>query len=72
MNIAYADPEGGQPIEEVFDDQEVAVLEKMNIKLQGKTKKLQNHHDPKKQNGRPGSLDGSVAGKVTIHKVHLV
>lgn len=48
LNIAYADSEGGQPIEEVFDSGEIKVLEMMNTKLQGKTKKLQNHHDPKK------------------------
>lgn len=48
MNIAYADPEGGQPIHEIFDNEEIQVLGMMNIKLQGKTKKLQNHHDPKK------------------------
>jgi hypothetical protein len=48
MNIAYADPEGGQPIDEVFDDEEIAVLKKMNTKLQGNTKKLQNQNDPKK------------------------
>lgn len=48
MNIAYAAPEGGQPIEEVFDEDEIKVLEKMNTKLEGKTKKLQNKNDPKK------------------------
>lgn len=48
MNIAYAEPEGGQPIEEVFDDDEIKALEGMNAKLQGKTQKLQNHNDPKK------------------------
>jgi len=48
MNIAYADPEGGQPIEEVFDKEQIKVLELMNIKLQGKSIKLQNHHNPKR------------------------
>lgn len=48
MNIAYADPEEGQPIEEVFDKEEIEVLEMMNIKLQGKSIKLQNHHNPKR------------------------
>lgn len=48
MNIAYADPEGGQPIEEVFDTGQIKVLELMNNKLQGKSTKLQNHHDPKR------------------------
>jgi hypothetical protein len=46
MNIAYADPEGGQPIEEVFDAEQIEILELMNAKLQGKSMKLQNHHDP--------------------------
>lgn len=48
MNIAYAEPEGVQPIGEVFDGGEIAVLEMMNTKLQGRTEELQNHHDPKK------------------------
>lgn len=46
MNIAYAQPEGGQPIEEVFDQQQIEVLKMMNDKLQGKTIKLQNNHNP--------------------------
>lgn len=46
MNIAYADPEGGQPIEEVFDGEQIEILELMNTKLQGKSIKLQNRHDP--------------------------
>jgi len=48
MNIAYADPEGGQPIEEVFDAEQIEALQLMNNKLQGRTTKLQNHHDPKR------------------------
>jgi hypothetical protein len=48
MNIAYADPEGGQPIEEVFDKEQINVLKIMNIKLQGNTTKLQNHNNPKR------------------------
>jgi len=47
MNIAYSQPEGGQPIEEVFDNEQIEVLHLMNKKLQGRTIKLQNHHDPK-------------------------
>lgn len=47
MNIAYSQPEGGQPIQEVFTEEEIKVLELMNKKLQGKTRKLQNHNDPK-------------------------
>ena len=48
MNIAYSDPEEGQPIEEVFTEEEIGVLGLMNKKLQGKTYKLQNHNDPKR------------------------
>lgn len=48
MNIAYADPEGGQPIVDVFDKEQIEVLEMMNIKLQGKSSKLQNHHNPQR------------------------
>lgn len=47
MNIAYSHPEGGQPIEEVFDDEQIEVLHKLDKKLQGKTQKLQNNNDPK-------------------------
>lgn len=48
MNIAYADPEEGQPIEEVFDKEQIEILELMNTKLQGKSIKLQNNHNPKR------------------------
>lgn len=48
MNIAYSDPEGGQPIEEVFSQQEIEVLAYLNKTLQGKTLKTQNHHHPDK------------------------
>lgn len=48
MNIAYSQPEGGQPIEEVFDAEQIEVLKLLNKKLQGKTFKLQNNHDPKR------------------------
>jgi len=47
MNIAYSQPEGGQPIEEVFDDEQIEVLQRLNKKLQGSTLKLQNIHNPK-------------------------
>ena len=47
MNIAYSQPEGGQPIEEVFDDEQIEVLQKLNAKMQGNTQKLQNNNDPK-------------------------
>ena len=46
MNIAYSRPEG-QPLEEVFSDQEIEVLTMRNGKLQGWTHKLQNHNHPK-------------------------
>jgi len=45
MNIAYAHPEGGQPITEVFNDQQIEVLKLLNHKMQGKTLKLQNQFD---------------------------
>lgn len=48
MNIAYSDPEEGQPIEDVFTEEQISVLELMNKKLQGKTYKLQNHNNPKR------------------------
>jgi len=47
MNIAYSQPEGGQPIDKVFDAKLIEVLHLMNKKLQGKTIKLQNHNNPK-------------------------
>lgn len=46
MNLAYSDPEGGQPITEVFSDEEIQCLTHLNKKLQGKTIKLKNHNDP--------------------------
>ena len=48
MNIAYSQPEGGQPIEEVFTAEQIEVLHLMNKKLQGRTNKLGNHNDPKR------------------------
>ena len=46
MNIAYSDPEQGQPIEQVFEAIEIKALSLLNTKLQGKTFKQQNHNDP--------------------------
>jgi len=46
MNIAYSQPEGGQPIDEVFDQEQVEVLHKLNRKLQGKNPKLRSNFDP--------------------------
>lgn len=46
MNIAYSQSEGGQPIEEVFDEEQVAALHKLNKKLQGNTHKLRNNNNP--------------------------
>jgi len=48
MNIAYSQPEEGQPIVEVFDTEQIEVLHLMNKKLQGRTEKLKNHNDPNK------------------------
>ena len=47
MNIAYNEPEGGQPITEVFNEEEIKVLVHLNKTLQGKTHKTQNHNNPK-------------------------
>ncbi len=46
MNMAYNEPEGGQPIEEVFSAEEIACLKDINRRIQGKTEKLSNHNDP--------------------------
>lgn len=48
MNIAYSDPEGGQPVEEIFTEEQIAVLKHLNSKLQGKTLKSQNNSNPGK------------------------
>jgi hypothetical protein len=47
MNIAYSQPEGGQPVDEVFDEEQIEALHKLDRKLQGKTPKLRNNFDPK-------------------------
>jgi len=46
MNIAYSQPESGQPIEEVFNSEQIEALQKLDKKLQGKTPKLQNNNNP--------------------------
>ena len=47
MRLAYDDIEGeGQPIEEVFTEEEVDCLKKINEKLRGKTTKQQNQYNP--------------------------
>ena len=46
MNIAYSQPESGQPIEEVFNTEEIEALQKLDKKLQGKTPKLRNNNNP--------------------------
>ncbi len=48
MNMAYNDPEGGQPIQEVFSSEEIECLKHVCAKLQGKTVKLQNNNDATK------------------------
>ena len=64
MNIAYANPEGGQPIEDVLNKEQIEILGLMNTKLQGKSIKLQNHHNPQRTKwaawvvGRIGSWKG--------------
>lgn len=46
MNIAYSDPEEGQPVEEIFTEVQIEVLKHLNSKLEGKTQKSQNHCNP--------------------------
>lgn len=48
MNMAYNQPEEeeGQPLEEVFDSEQIQALQLANKKLQGKTSKQQNQNDP--------------------------
>lgn len=46
MNIAYNDPEGGQPITEVFDAPQIEAMHHVNRKLQGRTAKQQNQNNP--------------------------
>ena len=48
MNLAYSDPEGGQPIEEVFTTEEIECLKLINDKMQGNTSKQRNNNNPKK------------------------
>jgi hypothetical protein len=49
MTIAYNIPEGEAPdAETMFDEKEIECLEKINQKVQGKTKKLSNPFDKKK------------------------
>lgn len=45
MNIAYGEPEGGQPIEQVFSKKEIQCLKLLNDRLQGTTQKLKNNND---------------------------
>lgn len=47
MNLTYNEPEGGQPLDEVFNEEEIQCMQHINKKLQGKTPKLQNHNNPK-------------------------
>ena len=48
MNIAYNEPEGGQKLHEVYDENEIKCLYHINQKVQGKTTKLKNNNDPQK------------------------
>lgn len=48
MNIAYNEPEGGQDIREVYDENEIKCLENINQKIQGKTAKQQNNNNHRK------------------------
>ena len=80
MNIAYANPEGGQPIEDVLNKEQIEILGLMNTKLQGKSIKLQNHHNPQRTKwaawvvGRIGDwkgYDSQVPPGVVILKLGL-
>lgn len=44
MNLAYSEPEGGQPISEVFSQEEIACLKHLNERLQGTTIKQKNNN----------------------------
>lgn len=46
MNLAYNEPEGGQPIEEAFEKEEIQCMQLVNEKLQGRTIKLRNLNNP--------------------------
>lgn len=46
MRLSYDDENEGQPIEEVYDQQEVECLKLANERLQGKTQLLQNKYNP--------------------------
>jgi hypothetical protein len=48
MRLAYQDENEGQPIQEVYNDEEIRCLSLINRKLQGNTIKQQNVHDPTK------------------------
>lgn len=48
MRLAYQDENEGQPINEVYSDQEIKYLQLINKKLQGSTVKQQNNYDPQR------------------------
>lgn len=48
MRLSWDEPEGGQPIEEVFSQQEKECLNMLCKRMEGKTYKLQNQNDPKR------------------------
>ena len=48
MNMAYNDPEEGQPIEEVFTNDEIECLKAINKEVEGKNEKLKNNNNPAK------------------------
>ena len=47
MRIAYSEPEDAQPIETVFDEEERQCMIPLCKRLEGKTQKLRNPHNPK-------------------------
>jgi hypothetical protein len=45
MNLAYSEPEGGQPVTDVFTEPEITCLKHINKQMEGTTHKLQNNND---------------------------
>jgi hypothetical protein len=48
MRLSYQDETEAQPIQEVYNEEEIRCLHLINKKLQGNTKKQQNLFDPEK------------------------
>lgn len=72
MNIAYSQPEGGQPIQEVFDPEQIEALHLLNTKLQGKTPNNKTRTTRPEPNGQRGSWLVWAVGKDMILRGHRV